>query len=129
MSGRARLAWCAWAATLAASCALLPLVAPATWIGQAALLLAIQSGVGAAARRLPWARWPAVAAQALVSLLLLTLSFAREQSFAGLVPGPDTFRHFAGLLRQGGDDIARYAIPAPLESDGIRLMLVGGVLV
>jgi transglutaminase-like putative cysteine protease len=112
-----------------AACALLPLVDPATWIFQAAFLLAIQSGVGAAARRVPLPRPLTVAAQALVGLLTLTLVFAREQALAGLLPGPDTFRHFSDLLRQGGDDIARYAIPAPLESDGIRLMLVGGVLV
>lgn len=54
MSGRARLAICAWAATLLASCALLPLVSPATWIVQAAFMLAIQTGVGAATRRVPW---------------------------------------------------------------------------
>src|SRR5690606_34801915 len=35
---------------------------------------------------------------------------------------------FAELLESGGNDVSRYAIPAPL-SDGIRLMLVGGVLV
>ncbi|GHB31253.1 transglutaminase [Streptomyces viridiviolaceus] len=129
MSGRARLALCAWAATLMAACALLPLVDPATWILQAAFLLAVQSGVGAAARRVPLARPLTVAAQALVTLVLLTLVFARQQALAGLVPGPQAFQRFAELLRQGGDDIARYAIPAPLESDGIRLMLVGGVLV
>ncbi|MEV0639787.1 DUF3488 and transglutaminase-like domain-containing protein [Streptomyces sp. NPDC050619] len=129
MSGRARLALCAWAATLMASCALLPLVEPATWILQAAFLLAVQTGVGAATRRVPLARPLTVAAQALVTLLLLTLTFAREQAFLGLIPGPEAFLHFADLLQQGSDDIARYAIPAPLESDGIRLMLVGGVLV
>ncbi|MEW2261347.1 DUF3488 and transglutaminase-like domain-containing protein [Streptomyces sp. NPDC047853] len=129
MSGRARLALCAWAATLMTACAMLPLVDPATWILQAAFLLAVQSGVGAAARRVPLARPLTVAAQALVTLLLLTLVFARQQALAGLLPGPQAFQRFADLLRQGGDDIARYAIPAPLESDGIRLMLVGGVLV
>jgi transglutaminase-like putative cysteine protease len=129
MSGRARLALCSWAATLAAACALLPLVDPATWILQAAFLLAVQSGVGAAARRVPLARPLTIAAQALVALLLLTLVFARQQALGGLIPGPQAFQRFADLLRQGGDDIARYAIPAPLESDGIRLMLVGGVLV
>ncbi|WP_179382536.1 DUF3488 and transglutaminase-like domain-containing protein [Streptomyces sp. SA15] len=129
MSGRARLTLCSWAATLMASCALLPLVEPATWILQAAFLLAVQTGVGAAARRVPLARPLTLAAQALVTLVLLTLTFSREQAFAGLIPGPDAFVHFADLLQQGSDDIARYAIPAPLESDGIRLMLVGGVLV
>ncbi len=127
MSGRARLALCAWAATLMAACALLPLVDPATWILQAALLLAVQSAVGAAARRCRWPRPPTIAAQAVVTLVLPTLVFARQHALAGLIPGPQAFQRFADLLQQGGDDIARYAIPAPLESDGIRLMLIGGV--
>ncbi|MFG3548617.1 DUF3488 and DUF4129 domain-containing transglutaminase family protein [Streptomyces sp. NPDC047725] len=129
MSGQARLVLWAWGATMMAACALLPLVDPAFWIIQAAIVLAVQSGVGAAARRVPLARPLTVAAQALTGLVLLTLAFCRQQAVAGLIPGPEAFRHFAELLRQGGDDIARYAIPAPLESDGIRLMLVGGVLV
>ncbi|MFI6032652.1 DUF3488 and DUF4129 domain-containing transglutaminase family protein [Streptomyces sp. NPDC051315] len=128
MSGRARLTLCSAAATLMASCALLPLVDPATWILQAAFLLAVQSGVGAAARRVPLARPLTALAQTLATLVLLTLVFAREHALAGLVPGPEAFQHFAGLLRAGADDVGRYAIPAPL-SDGIRLMVVGGVLV
>ncbi|MEV6958576.1 DUF3488 and transglutaminase-like domain-containing protein [Streptomyces sp. NPDC051207] len=128
MSGRARLALCAWAATLMAAGALLPLVDPATWILQAGFLLAVQTGVGMATRRVPLARPLTVAVQALVSLVMLTLVFAREQAVAGLVPGPEAFAHFADLLQRGVDDVGRYAIPAPL-SGGIRLMLVGGVLV
>ncbi|MEV7080723.1 DUF3488 and transglutaminase-like domain-containing protein [Streptomyces sp. NPDC093516] len=129
MSGRVRPTLAAWAATLMAACALLPLVEPATWIVQAAFLLAVQAGVGAAARRVPLARPLTVAAQALVTLFLLTFVFAREQALAGLVPGPQALERFVLLFEQGGQDIARYAIPAPLESDGIRLMLIGGVLV
>ncbi|MEU4089219.1 transglutaminase TgpA family protein [Streptomyces aureus] len=128
MSGRARLALCAAAATLMTSCALLPLVSPATWIFQAAFLLALQTGVGALARRVPLARPLTVAVQALVTLMLLTLAFARHQALAGIVPGPEAFQHFSELLRAGADDVGRYSIPAPL-SDGIRLMVVGGVLV
>lgn len=127
MSGRTRLALCATAATLMASGALLPLVETSGWIVQAAILLALQSGVGALARRVPLARPVTVAAQALVSLLFLTLLFAREHALAGIVPGPEVFRHFGVLLQTGGDDVGRYAIPAPL-TDGIRLMVVGGVL-
>ncbi|SED28710.1 protein of unknown function [Streptomyces sp. 3213] len=128
MSGRARLALCAWAATMLASSALIPLVSPAIWIFQAGFMLAIQAGVGAATRRVPLARPLTVAAQALVTLLMLTLVFARAQAFAGIVPGPEAFQHFADLLQQGSDDVSRYAIPAPLH-DGIRLMIIGGVLV
>ncbi|MDT9694457.1 DUF3488 and transglutaminase-like domain-containing protein [Streptomyces sp. P17] len=128
MSGRARLALCAAVATLAAACALLPLVEEATWLFQAVFLLAVQTGVGMAARRVPLARALTVAAQALVTLMLLTLTFAREQALLGLIPGPEAITHLGDLLQTGTDDVGRYAIPAPL-SDGIRLMLVGGVLV
>ncbi|MBC2904490.1 transglutaminase TgpA family protein [Streptomyces cupreus] len=128
MSGRARLALCAAVATLAAACALLPLVEEATWLFQAVFLLAVQTGVGMAARRVPLARALTVAAQALVTLMLLTLAFAREQALLGLIPGPEAFTRFADLFQTGTDDVGRYAIPAPL-SDGIRLMLVGGVLI
>jgi len=109
MSGRTRMALCAAAATLMASCALLPLVSPVTWLLQAIFLLAIQTGVGMATRRVPLARPLTVAAQALVTLLMLTLVFARAQAFAGIVPGPEAFQHFADLLQQGSDDVSRYA--------------------
>ncbi|TPQ19367.1 transglutaminase TgpA family protein [Streptomyces sporangiiformans] len=128
MSGGARLALCAAAATLMAACALLPLVDPATWLLQAAFLLAVQTGVGAAARRVPLARPLTIAVQALVSLMLLTLTFAREHAVFGIIPGPEVFQHFGVLLQAGADDVGRYSIPAPL-SDGIRMMTVGGVLV
>ncbi|MFG2519268.1 DUF3488 and DUF4129 domain-containing transglutaminase family protein [Streptomyces sp. NPDC048527] len=128
MSGGARLTLCATAATFMAACALLPLVDLATWIFQAAFLLVVQAGVGALTRRVPLARPLTVAVQALVTLLLLTVLFANAQAIGGVLPGPEAFRHFGELLQAGGDDVGRFAIPAPL-SDGIRLMLVGGVLV
>ncbi|MEU8453450.1 transglutaminase TgpA family protein [Streptomyces griseoaurantiacus] len=126
MSGRARLALCAAAATLLAACALLPLVSPATWFFQAVLVVLAQTGVGALTRRVPLARTLTLACQALVTLLLLTLFCAREYAVAGVVPGPQAFRYFAELLDSGSDQVAQYAIPAPL-TPGIRLMLVGGV--
>ncbi|MFH9085958.1 DUF3488 and DUF4129 domain-containing transglutaminase family protein [Streptomyces sp. NPDC017673] len=127
MSGRARLALYAAAATLMASCSLLPLVTEPTWLLQLVPLVAIQTGVGAAARRVPLGRTLTVAAQALVTLMLLTLVFARGHALIGLIPGPDTFRYFADLLQQGTDDVSRYATPAPV-TDGIKLMLIGGAL-
>ncbi|MFJ5528504.1 transglutaminaseTgpA domain-containing protein [Streptomyces sp. NPDC093261] len=127
MSGRARLALCAAAATLAASCALLPLVSPMTWLFEAAFLVAVQTGVGALARRVPLARPLTIACQAVVGLLLLTLIFAHGQAIAGFLPGPDAFRRFGELLRSGTQDVGQYATPAPL-TPGIRLMVVGGVL-
>ncbi|GAA2491849.1 transglutaminase TgpA family protein [Streptomyces gobitricini] len=128
MSGRGRLALCAFAATLMAAGALLPLVDPATWIVQAALLLAVQSGAGALVRRWSSARALTVSVQALVALVALTVVFARDQAVAGFLPGPTAVQQFGLLLTAGTEDVGQYAIPAP-ATDGIRLMLVGGVLV
>ncbi|MEU4211452.1 DUF3488 and transglutaminase-like domain-containing protein [Streptomyces sp. NPDC026206] len=128
MSGAARLAVCAVAATLAAACAMLPLVDGDTWLVQAAVLLAVQSAVGAVARQVPLARWLTVAVQALAGLLLLTVVFARSQAVGGVLPGPGVFGEFAQLLQEGADDVGRYAIPAPATL-ALRLLLVGGVLV
>ncbi|MFI8998173.1 DUF3488 and DUF4129 domain-containing transglutaminase family protein [Streptomyces sp. NPDC053542] len=128
MSGRARLAVCALVATLSAACALLPLVEPVGWMFQAALLLGLVTTVGALARRVPLARPLTIAAQALTGLVLLTLMFTRGQAVAGLLPGPDAFHEFGQLLQEGAGDVGRYAIPAPVTT-GIRLLLVGGVLV
>ncbi|MGD9481911.1 DUF3488 and transglutaminase-like domain-containing protein [Streptomyces sp. TRM70308] len=127
MSGMTRLTLCAWLATLAAATALLPLVSSHGWLPQAALLLGAQGAAGAAARRVPLPRPLTVAVQALVSLLLLTVVFAREAALGGVLPGPGTFAHFSALLVQGGDDVSRFAAPAPV-TEGIRFMLVGGVL-
>ncbi|WBO66871.1 transglutaminase TgpA family protein [Streptomyces camelliae] len=127
MSGRARLALCAAAATLMTSCALLPLVAEPTWLLQLIPLIAVQTGVGAAARRVPLGRPLTVIAQVLVTVVLLTLVFARQQAVLGLIPGPGAFRHLTDLLQQGSTDVSEYAIPAPL-TEGIKLMLIGGVL-
>ncbi|MCF6523016.1 transglutaminaseTgpA domain-containing protein [Streptomyces sp. JJ36] len=128
MTGRGRLAVCAAVAALAAACALLPLVTPATWLLQVALLVALQTGVGAAARRVPLARPLTIAAQVTVSLLALTVAFVRDEAILGVLPGPEALSRFGALLEQGSTDVGRYAIPAPV-TDGIRLLLVGGVLV
>lgn len=127
MSGRGRLAVCAFTASLSAAAALLPLVDPSTWFLQAAFSVALVGGAGALARRVPLARPLVVAAQALLILLMLTVVFAREEALLWVLPGPDAFARFADLLSSGADDVGQYAIPAP-ATDGIQLMLVGGVL-
>ncbi|MCX4968808.1 DUF3488 and transglutaminase-like domain-containing protein [Streptomyces sp. NBC_00654] len=127
MSGRTRLTLCAFAATLTAAGALLPLVGTKGWLPQAALLLAFQSGAGALSRRVPLARSLTVAVQALVTLLLLTVVFARDHALFGVLPGPQAVQRLGELLTAGADDVGTYAIPAPM-TDGIRLLLVGGVL-
>ncbi len=128
MSGRARLTLASWAATLMAAGALLPLVKPATWIFTAAFVLALVSGTGTLVRRAAPARSLTLAAQAVVALLALTALFAREQAVLWLFPGPRAVTYAAELFRAGAEDVGRYAVPAP-DTEGIRLMLVGGVVV
>ncbi|MER0445128.1 transglutaminaseTgpA domain-containing protein [Streptomyces sp. Edi4] len=128
MSGRGRLALCAYAATVLSACSMLPLVDPAVWLVQAAFLLAIVSAVGALARRVPLARPLTVLAQAVMALVTLTVVFARRQAIGGILPGPDVFVQLNSLLQQGSSDVGQYAIPAP-ATPGIRLMMVGGVLI
>ncbi|MFE0380237.1 transglutaminaseTgpA domain-containing protein [Streptomyces inhibens] len=128
MSGRARLALCAMVATLCAACALLPLVEPIGWMIQAAILLAIMTGVGALARRVPLAGPLVIGAQALVAVPLLTLLFTPSEAIVGLLPGPEAIAEFGELFQGGVQDVGRYAIPAPV-TPGIRLLLVAGVLV
>ena len=69
ISGRARLTVWAAAASLMAGFALLPLTASGAWFFKAVLIVCLQAGVGALARRVPLARPLTVLAQALVSLI------------------------------------------------------------
>lgn len=127
MSGRARLTVCAAAAAIMAACSLLPLATPTGWILQAAFLVALQSCVGALARRVPLARPLTVLAQALVSILILTMMFVSKKALGGILPGPKAFVGLGDLLSDGLRDVSQFAIPAPV-TPGIRLLLVAGVL-
>lgn len=128
MSGRGRIAAFAALATVLTSFALTPLATPSSWVLQAMLLVLLQTGVGAAARRVPLARPLTIAAQAIVSLLALTVLFVHDQAVLGVFPGPPAFTEFGRLLTAGVQDVGQFAIPAPV-TEGIRLLLVGGVVV
>ncbi|MGW6573971.1 transglutaminase family protein [Streptomyces sp. NPDC054945] len=127
MSGRAKLTLFAALATLLTSWSLHALVDSQAWLLQAALLLAVQSAVGAGARRVPLARALTVAAQALVSLLLLAFLYAGKGESHGDGPLAYLVTDFGALFGQGVRDVGEFAIPAPL-TDGIKLLLVSGVL-
>ncbi len=127
MSAGARVTFCAALATLLTACSLLPLATPTVWLVQAAALVLAQSAVGTAARRIPLARPLTVAVQAVVSLALLALLFVPDHAVLGLLPGPSAVGGLGRLLADGVRDVGQYATPAPVTS-GIRLLLVGGVL-
>ncbi len=126
MSGRARLTVCAAAATLLAATALLPLTDKMTWFFKAVFVVCVIGGTGMVARRVPLARPLTVLVQTAVTVLLLTMLFAGETAAGGVLPGPSAIEEFRQLYREGGDDVSRYSIPAPV-TDGIELMLISGV--
>ncbi|MFI0721120.1 DUF3488 and DUF4129 domain-containing transglutaminase family protein [Streptomyces sp. NPDC021224] len=128
MSGRARLTIFAALASLMAASALLPLASPRGWFVKAAFCVAFQAAVGAGARRIPLARPLTVLAQAVVSLIVLTVMFTPHQALGGVLPGPQAFQQFGQLVQDGMTDVTNFAIPAPV-TPGIKFLLVGGVLV
>ncbi|MGW5848535.1 transglutaminaseTgpA domain-containing protein [Streptomyces sp. NPDC055254] len=127
MSGRAKLTLFAALATLLTAWSLTPLVESAAWLLQAALLLAVQSAVGAGGRRVPLARPLTVSAQVLVSLLVLAVLFGGKAGVGGTGLLDYLITDFGALYQQGVQDVSEFATPAPL-TDGIRLLLVSGVL-
>ena len=127
VDGRVRTACAAWLATMAAATTLLPLLAGADWLVQAGLLLAAQTLAGMLVR---WRGVPVaatLAAQALFSLLVLTVVAAPDTAIGHVVPTGATLDRFGRLLSEGTDDIGRYVVPAP-ATEGIRLLVFGGVL-
>jgi transglutaminase-like putative cysteine protease len=128
MSGRARLTVCAAAASVMAGFALLPLTASGGWFFTAVLLVCLQTGVGAAARRAPLARPLTILVQALVSLVVLTMMFAPHQALGGILPGPSAVRQLGQVVQDGMNDVSNFAIPAPV-TPGIRILLIGGMVI
>ncbi|WP_285546910.1 transglutaminaseTgpA domain-containing protein [Streptomyces lavendulae] len=127
MSGRTRVTLFGMLATLLTSWSLAPLVESSGWLLQGAALLGVQAAVGAGGRRVPLARSLTVAAQLLVSLLLLAFLFAGKAESTGSGPLSFLVTDFGALFQQGVRDVGEFAIPAPL-TDGIRLLLLAGVL-
>jgi transglutaminase-like putative cysteine protease len=127
MTGRTRLAFTSCLATMLVACSLLPLVSPAGWYFEAMVLVAAQAGAGAAARRVPLSRPLTVLAQLVTVLLTLTFVFSHGSALAGIVPTPSSVAHLSDLVSSGVRDVGQYQTPAPV-TDGIRLLLVGGVV-
>ncbi|QMU75902.1 transglutaminase domain-containing protein [Streptacidiphilus sp. PB12-B1b] len=126
MNGRTRIAVHAAAATVLTSFCLWPLVSPAGWLLQAALMVAAATGAGLGLRRLGAPRPLTPVLQLVVVILLLTVTFVRGQAFLGFLPGPGAFTRLGDLLSGGFHDMGEYAAPAPAHA-GLTLILVGAV--
>lgn len=97
--------------------------------GPSTLVVATATIVAAAAVRPRVRRWAPLwsgLAGAVGALLALTVLFAADTAFVGVVPLPATVERFAELIAAGEVSIAEQSIPA-VADDGIRFVLAAGI--
>jgi transglutaminase-like putative cysteine protease len=111
---RLRLTIMAGLATLLASVGLYPLYESSGWFGTGfgAVLVVVAAGVLTRRLRLAAALCPLLALVALFAYL--TVVFAGEQAFLGLVPTPSSAARLGRLLSEGWHDANAYAAPVPM---------------
>jgi transglutaminase-like putative cysteine protease len=102
-----------------------PLLAGGSWWVGVALLGSLVIAAAAAARSLGARAWLATLIGAVVWVALLILFFAPDDSFALVIPTPDTVGAFGELGRDGLRSIARQGTPAE-ATIGIRFVLAVG---
>jgi hypothetical protein len=121
-----RLTVAAAVATIAASLSVYPLVSGWLWFWEGAGAVAVVALAGALTRLrvLPWAL---CAPAGLAGLLLyVNVLFSSPQSLGRIIPTATSLHHLWLLARQGLDETARLAPPAP-ASHGILILTVAGI--
>ncbi|MEU4161934.1 DUF3488 and transglutaminase-like domain-containing protein [Actinoplanes sp. NPDC026670] len=124
MTGRRRLGLVAAGATLLAAAPLTAIFESWTWIAQCVLAVALIEGAAVATRTFRFPTWAQAASMTLALLLALTWIFPSGKEI--IIPQPDTFAHFADLIRQAGEDTRAYGVPVP-DRDGLLFVAVLGV--
>ena len=117
-----RLTFLAWLATIGTACCFLPAISNGTYLAQAALLVAVLSGLGVALRAV---RTPAVAVlagQLFVLAELLVVTYGEDRAWF-FVPTGKTVDGLVGMVDRGFDVAAQYAAPTP-ESPGLTLLVL-----
>jgi transglutaminase-like putative cysteine protease len=124
MTGRRRLGLVAAAATLLAAAPLTAIFESWTWIAECVLAVALIEGAAVATRTFRFPTWAQAASMTLALLLALTWIFPSGKEI--IIPQPDTFAHFAELIRQAGEDTRAFGVPVP-DRDGLLFVAVLGV--
>lgn len=113
MSGRRRLGFVAGAATLLAAAPLSTIFERWTWLVQSFIAVALVAGVAALTRSLRAPVWAQLLGMIGGLLLALTWLFPSGEEFLGVLPAPQTFAHFAGLMTQSVEDMRSYGVKVP----------------
>ncbi|AZS37720.1 Protein-glutamine gamma-glutamyltransferase [Microbacterium lemovicicum] len=105
---------------------LLRVVESGSWVPGAVVLSAIILAIGYICR---WFRLPAVAVslvEAVVWVVIVTVSFLRDTALFGLIPTPESVRRVPDLLRSAFDAIVQGAAPLPPEA-GLTFFIVAAM--
>ncbi|MEU8382445.1 DUF3488 and transglutaminase-like domain-containing protein [Streptosporangium sp. NPDC048865] len=121
-----RLSIASGVATGAVAIALYPLFQGGAWFWSSLGVILVVTGIGALAGRYALPGWLAPPAQVLGVWIYLTVVFAGDEAWGGLVPTWDSVARLDKLLTTGFADIQRFAAPVP-DSTGIVLLTCGGV--
>ena len=122
---RARMAGAAALATATSSMALSPLFDNGTWFWPAMAAVAAVATAGMAARVLRAPSPLVVLAQAATLLAVVAHQVARDESYLGVVPGPDAFARMGEALAAALDEVAVVSAPAPTTPLLVALSVAG----
>ncbi len=122
---RARMAGAAALATATSSMALSPLFDNGTWFWPAMAAVVAVATAGMTARVLRAPSPLVVLAQAATLLAVVANQIARDESYLGVVPGPDAFARMGEALAAALDEVAVVSAPAPTTPLLVALSVAG----
>jgi hypothetical protein len=125
VTARLRLTVVAAVATLLAAVGLSSVFDDSAWVWPVLFSVAAGSGGCALGRRLGVPR-PVVPLMGLALVaLFITWLYAHDVAVLGFIPGPGAIRELHQLLVVAGDDVRRFATPAPAEKSLVLLAAAG----
>jgi transglutaminase-like putative cysteine protease len=126
MTTRKHMGLVAAAATLLAAAPLTDIFATWRWFFQCLITVGLIAGVAMLTRSMRAPIWAQVLAMSGTLLLVLTWLYPSDGELLALVPTPDTFSYFGGLLTEAMDDMRSYGVPVP-DRRGLLFLTVLGV--
>ena len=124
MTGRRRLGLVAAGATLLAAAPISSIFESWSWLMQCIVAVGLIAGAALLARTLRFPTW--AQALSMCAALLISLTWMFPSGHEVLLPQSATFRHFADLMRQAGQDTRSYGVPVP-DREGLLFITVLGI--
>lgn len=126
MNQRRRLAIIAALAVVATSTALVPIFDDPGWLGYVITVIAALTATQIGLRALRSPTWVHPFAGLVVLTFYMTVVFASDSAWFGVIPNSETFRAFGSQFSDGMNDIASLSAPVALRR-GLMLMTTLGI--